>query len=142
LKKTFPPILPFPTFYSRLLKKVSLNPLKGQFYSNLQTFKTFFKMSQMLTENDDNLYVVASDFVQLEQPDEIAEQEEMRQQQGHQFGLRQNQSNWTIETGNTRNYDSDLKEHKLMIANLEVILRKGTVFTCNYCIGIKISSSN
>jgi hypothetical protein len=90
-------------------------------------------MSQIPTENEDNRFVAASDFVQLDQPDEMSTD----QQEQQQFGLHQSTSDCTMNTGNTtRNYDNDLKEQKLMIANLEVF-RAGTgeqsvivLFTC------------
>jgi hypothetical protein len=65
-------------------------------------------------------------FVQLDQPDEVPDQQEAQQQREQpQFGLHQNPFDWgdwpvAVDTGNTRNYDDELKEHKLMIANLEV----------------------
>jgi hypothetical protein len=87
-------------------------------------------MSQIPTENEDNRFVAASDFVQLDQPDEVSTD----QQEQQQFGLHQSTSDCTMNTGNTtRNYDNDLKEHqKLMIANLEVF-RAGTgeQYICN-----------
>jgi hypothetical protein len=57
-------------------------------------------MSQIPTEHDDNGSVAASDFVQLDQPDEVPDQQ---QEAPH-------------------NYDHDMKEQKLMMANLEVFL--------------------
>jgi hypothetical protein len=68
-------------------------------------------MSQILTGNDDNRSVAASDFVQLNQPYEVSDQEAQQQQEQPQ------------NTGSTRNYDNELKEQKLMIANLEVFFR-------------------
>jgi hypothetical protein len=54
------------------------------------------------TENEDNRSVANSDFIQLDQPDEVPQQEQPQ------------------NTGSARNYDNELKEHKWMIANLEV----------------------
>jgi hypothetical protein len=56
----------------------------------------------------------ANDFVRLDQPDQVPDQDAQQQ-----FGLHQNPSDCT---GSARNYDNELKEHKLMIANLEVFL--------------------
>jgi hypothetical protein len=78
-------------------------------------------MSQIPNENDDdNRSVSASDFVQLDQADEVPNQqkEQPQQQQGQsQFGLHQS-VDWTLDTG--RNYANLLKEQKLMIDKLEV----------------------
>jgi hypothetical protein len=81
-------------------------------------------MSRIKKEKgDDNSCVAASDFVQLDQQD--WDQEEQKHEHS-QFGLQQNLLDWTMDTetgtGTTRNYDNDLKEQKLMITNLEVII--------------------
>jgi hypothetical protein len=48
-------------------------------------------MSQISTENEDNRSVAASDFVQLDQPDELPDQEAQYQQEEQpHFGLHQN----------------------------------------------------
>jgi hypothetical protein len=76
-------------------------------------------MSQISTENEDNRSVAASDFVQLDQPDEMPDQEE----QHPHLGLHQNALDWTMDTGkgsSPYNYGNELKEHKLIIGNLEV----------------------
>jgi hypothetical protein len=65
-------------------------------------------MSQS-AENDNNLSVGNSDFIQLDQPDQMPDQQEGQQQQGQPQNM-----------GSARNYDNELKEHKWMIANLEV----------------------
>jgi hypothetical protein len=93
-------------------------------------------MSQIPIENEDNRSVAASDFeyVQADQPDEVADQQAQQQHKQPQFGLQQNLLDWTMNTGNTRNYDNELKEHKLMIANLEVF------WAGNNFIGIYISN--
>jgi hypothetical protein len=81
-------------------------------------------MSQISTENEDNRSIAASDFVQLNHPDEMPDQETQPQQEQHpHFGLHQNALDWTLETGtgsSPHNYGNALNEHKLMIANLEV----------------------
>jgi hypothetical protein len=82
-------------------------------------------MSQISTENEDNRSVAASDFVQLDQPDDLSNQEAKHQQEHPHFGLHKNALDWTMDTGTgscPHNYENELKEHKLMIANLEVIL--------------------
>jgi hypothetical protein len=66
-------------------------------------------MSQIPTENEDNRSVANSDFVQFYQPDEVPYQQEAQQQHGQ-----------PQNTGSAHNYDNELKEHKWMIANLEV----------------------
>jgi hypothetical protein len=93
-------------------------------------------MSQIPIENEDNRSVAASDFeyVQADQPNEVADQQAQHQQPEPQFGQHQNLLDWTMNTGNTRNYDNELKEQKLMIANLEVFWA-GSNF-----IGISISN--
>jgi hypothetical protein len=53
-------------------------------------------MSQIPTDNDANLSAAASDFVQVDQPDEVPEQQEAQQQQ---FDL----------TASTRNFIQALK---------------------------------
>jgi hypothetical protein len=81
-------------------------------------------MSQIPTENDDNRSVAASDFVQLEQPDEEPDQQEEQPQ----FGLQQNPVDWTLETGSTNNnYENGFKEMKWMMANLQVFFGCGAV---------------
>jgi hypothetical protein len=87
-------------------------------------------MSQIPNENDDNRSVAASDFVQLDQPDEVPNQDTQQQQQGHsQFGLHQNPPDWTMNTGSTHNnYQNVMKEQKLMIEKLEVIFGWGAVY--------------
>jgi hypothetical protein len=80
-------------------------------------------MSQISTDNEDNRSVAASDFVQLDQPDDLPNQEAQHQQQHPQFGLHQNALDWTMDTGtgsSQHNYGNALNEQKLMIANLEV----------------------
>jgi hypothetical protein len=88
-------------------------------------------MSLIVTENEDNLSVAASDFVQLGQPDadEVPDQQETQQQQEQpQFGLlHQNSLDWTMNTGCAHNYDNELKEQKLMMANLEVFLCENNI---------------
>jgi hypothetical protein len=89
-------------------------------------------MSQILAEKDnDNRSVAASDFVQLDQPDEVPnQQEEQQQHQGQsQFGLHPS-LDWTLETGSTHNYENsnDLKEMKWMMANLQVIFGWNDVY--------------
>jgi hypothetical protein len=85
---------------------------------------TPFKMSQIPIENDDdNRSVAASDFVQFDQPDEMADQEvQQDQQEQQQFGLHQNPLDWTMNTGSavTQNYANELKDQKM--ATLEVFL--------------------
>jgi hypothetical protein len=79
-------------------------------------------MSQIPTENhDDKRSVAASDFVQLDHPDEMPAQEPQKQGQP-QFGLHQNPLDSPMDTGSTSNYGNELKEHKLTIAKLEVFL--------------------
>jgi hypothetical protein len=92
-------------------------------------------MSQIPNENEDNRSVAASDFVQLDHPDEVPGQEE----QQPQFGFQQNPLDWTMDTGSSSNYGNELKELKLMVANLEVFLQgiidsycNGNVFQINY----------
>jgi hypothetical protein len=81
-------------------------------------------MSQIPTENDNNRSVAASDFVQLEQPDEEPDQQEEQPQ----FGLQQNPVDWTLETGSTNNnYENGFKEMKWMMANLQVFFGWGAV---------------
>jgi hypothetical protein len=80
-------------------------------------------MSQIPYENDDdNRSVADSDFAQIDQPDEVPDQEAETQQQQEtpQIEFQQNPLDWTMNTGGTRNYEHDLKEQKLIIANLEV----------------------
>jgi hypothetical protein len=80
-------------------------------------------MSQIpTTDNEDNRSFAASDFdyVQCDQPDEVEDQQAQQQHKQPQFGQQQNLVDWTINTGSTRNFDNELKEQKLMIANLEV----------------------
>jgi hypothetical protein len=91
-------------------------------------------MSQIPIENDDNRSVAASDFVQLNQTDEVPDQHEEQPQ----FGLQQNPLDCTKDTGSTHNYENGLKEQKLMIKTLEVIFGWGPfVFVV-----IGIASSN
>jgi hypothetical protein len=45
-----------------------------------------------------------------------------QQHERPRFGLHQNPLNWTSGTGSTHNFGNDLKEQKLMNANLEVFL--------------------
>jgi hypothetical protein len=87
-------------------------------------------MSKIATEKDGNRSVAASDFVQLDQPDEVPGQEEQQSQHEHPHGLHQNPFNLTMDTGSTttRNYEHELKEQKLMIANLEVNILGGSSF--------------
>jgi hypothetical protein len=77
-------------------------------------------MSQIPTENDNNLSVANSDFIQLDQPDEVPDKQEAQQQHGQ-----------PQNTGSAHNYDNELKEHKWMIANLEVFCA-GSV--CKYIV--------
>jgi hypothetical protein len=81
-------------------------------------------MSQIPSENDDNNRpVAASDFVKVEQPDEVPDQEAQQQ-----HGQQQNQLGWSLdseESTTTHNFENDLKEQKLMIANLQVFLESG-----------------
>jgi hypothetical protein len=84
-------------------------------------------MSQIPAENDDDNHSVgASDFVQFDQPDEVANQQEAyQQQQEHgqqQFGSHQNSLDWAMNTGSASNNCNDLKELKWMMANLQVFL--------------------
>jgi hypothetical protein len=79
-------------------------------------------MSQIPAESDDNRSVAASDFVQLDQSDEVPDHHEEQPQ----FGLHQS-LDWTMDMGSTRNYDNELKEHKLMIEKLEVFFRVGSI---------------
>jgi hypothetical protein len=81
-------------------------------------------MSQIPTENEDNRSVANSDFIQLDQPDQMPDQQEAQQQQ------EQSQN-----TGRGRNYDNELKEHKWMIANLEVFY-----ILCGECLPIYIGN--
>jgi hypothetical protein len=87
-------------------------------YLNSQNLN-IVEMSEISTGNDDNRSVAASDFVQLNQPDEMPDQEEQEQ-----FEFQQNPLDWTdSESTSTNNNGNDLKEMKLMIANLEVFLQ-------------------
>jgi hypothetical protein len=65
-------------------------------------------MSQIPNENDDdNLSVAASDFVQIDQPNEMPDQEAEAQQH--------DSLDWVMDTEST-----SIKELKWMMANLEV----------------------
>jgi hypothetical protein len=50
-----------------------------------------------------------------------------QQHERPQGGPNQNPSNRTIDTGNTHNFGNDLKEQKLMNANLEVFFAEGII---------------
>jgi hypothetical protein len=76
-------------------------------------------MSQIPTENEDNGSVAASDFIQFDQQEDFADQQE-GQQEHPQFGCQKNLLDWTMDTGSISNYGNGLKELKLVIANLEV----------------------
>jgi hypothetical protein len=64
----------------------------------------------------------ASDFDQIDHPDEVPNQQKEQQGQA-QFGFQQNP---LVDTGSTRNYDNVRKEHKLMIEKLEVFFGGGS----------------
>jgi hypothetical protein len=78
-------------------------------------------MSQISTDNDDNCSLAGSDFVQLDRPNKVADQEAQKLQEA-QFGFQQNPLDWTMNTGSICNNGNGLKELKWIIANLEVFL--------------------
>jgi hypothetical protein len=88
-------------------------------------------MSHKPNENDDDNRTAASDFVKIEQPDEVPGQE--AQQEEH-FDLHQNPLlDWTMKTESTSaaaddNDGNDLKELKVMIAKLEVCRGNNLIF--------------
>jgi uncharacterized phage infection (PIP) family protein YhgE len=69
---------------------------------------------------DNRSMAAASDFDQIDHPDEVSNQQKEQQAQ---FGSLQNP---LVDTGSTSNYDNVLKEHKLMIEKLEVLFWGGS----------------